>query len=103
ILRSFPTRRSSDLIFTALYDAYRAVDDPFLLWILIPGLLNTVISLFFYLRIPYFAFLKEGESTPVKYLTWINFLGLVLVLVLLGLFFRPDLLMGWINKITFVL
>lgn len=91
------------LIFTGLYDAYRAADDPFLLWILIPGLLNTVISLFFYLRIPYFAFLKEGESTPVKYLTWINFLGLVLVLVLLGLFFRPDLLMGWINKITFVL
>lgn len=91
------------LIFTGLYDAYVASDDPFLLWILVPGLLNTVIALFYYLRIPYYAFLHEGESAPVKYLTWTNFLGLVLVLILLGLFFRPDGLMGWINKITFVL
>jgi NADH-quinone oxidoreductase subunit N len=91
------------LIFTGLYDAYRSTNEPYLLWILIPGLLNTVISLFYYLRIPYYAFLRDGESTPSKYLTWTNFLGLVLVLTLLGLFFRPDGLMGWINKITFVL
>ncbi|HEX7016430.1 MAG TPA: NADH-quinone oxidoreductase subunit N [Cyclobacteriaceae bacterium] len=91
------------LIFTGLYDAYRTTNDPFLLWILVPGLLNTVISLFYYLRIPYYAFIRDGQSTPVKYLTWTNFLGLVLVLILLGLFFRPDGLMGWINKITFVL
>ncbi|MFO7257556.1 MAG: NADH-quinone oxidoreductase subunit N [Bacteroidota bacterium] len=91
------------LIFTGLYDAYRITDDSFLLWIFVPGLLNTVIALFYYLRIPYFAFLRDGDGVPAKYLTWTNFLGLVLVLTLLGLFFRPDGLMGWINKITFVL
>src|SRR5690606_1268865 len=77
------------LIFTGLYDAYRITDDSFLLWIFVPGLLNTVIALFYYLRIPYFAFLRDGDGVPAKYLTWTNFLGLVLVLTLLGLFFRP--------------
>lgn len=91
------------LIFTGLYDAYRIADDPFLLWILVLGLLNTVIALFYYLRIPYFAFLREAEIPHAKYLTWTNFFGLVLVLALLGLFIRPDGLMGWINKITFAL
>lgn len=91
------------LVFTGLYDAYRTTEDAFLLWVLVPGLLNTVIALFYYLRIPYYAFLRAGDGAAVKYRTWPNFFGLILVLTLLGLFFRPDVLMGWINKITFVL
>jgi len=91
-------------IFTSLWESYAISDKTILLWLLIFGLLNTVVSLFYYLRIPYYAFIKNGESTiKTNILTFENFFGLVLVLMILLLFFNPGLLMGWINKINFVL
>jgi NADH-quinone oxidoreductase subunit N len=91
-------------IFSALWEAYALSGKPVLLWLLVIGLLNTVVSLFYYLRIPYFAFIKNGESAPsTNKLTFENLFGLLLVLLLLVLFFSPGLLMGWINKITFVI
>jgi NADH-quinone oxidoreductase subunit N len=91
-------------IFTSLWEAYHITTKPILLWLLIFGLLNTVVSLFYYLRIPYFAFIKGKESVrKSNILTFENLLGLVLVVVVLLLFFSPGLLMGWINKINFVL
>jgi len=91
-------------IFSSVWDAYALVHRPYLLILLIFGLLNTVVSLFYYLKIPYHAFLKTSES-PQKQniLVFENVLGLVLVLVRLVLFFRPGLLMGWINRFNFVL
>ncbi|MEP6734043.1 MAG: hypothetical protein ABJA70_00920, partial [Chryseolinea sp.] len=63
-----------------------------------------VISLFYYLRIPYFAFIKHGTfQVKTNFLRFENLLGLLLVLAILILFFNPGLLMGWINKINFVL
>ncbi len=91
------------LIFTGLYESYQTHSDPLLVWIFVLGLLNTVISLFYYVSIPFFAFFRHGTAQPSKYLTWNNLFGLILVLALLILFFQPNLLMGWINKITFVL
>lgn len=91
------------LIFTGLYDSYETHGDPLLLWVLVLGLLNTVIALFYYVRIPFYAFLREGPAGRSNYLTWQNLFGLLLVVALLVLFFQPNLLMGWINKITFVL
>jgi NADH-quinone oxidoreductase subunit N len=91
-------------IFSALWEAYALSGKPVLLWLLVMGLLNTVVSLFYYLRIPYFAFIKNGESTTsTNNLAFENLFGLLLVLLLLVLFFSPGLLMGWINKITFVI
>jgi NADH-quinone oxidoreductase subunit N len=91
------------LIFSALWESFALNDEPYLLILFVFGLLNTVVSLFFYLKIPYHAFLKTGES-PQKQniLTFENLLGLILVLLLLVLFFRPGLLMGWINRFNFV-
>jgi NADH-quinone oxidoreductase subunit N len=90
-------------IFSSLWEAYALSGKPYLLILLVFGLLNTVVSLFFYLKIPYHAFLKTSES-PQKQnnLTFENLLGLILVLLLLVLFFRPGLLMGWINRFNFV-
>jgi NADH-quinone oxidoreductase subunit N len=105
-------------IFTALWEAYHLSGKQILLWLLIIGLLNTVISLFYYLRIPYYSFIKSGESGPktnnLRESTspafstrggfWMgNLFGFVLVILVLLIFFIPDLLMGWINKINFVL
>jgi NADH-quinone oxidoreductase subunit N len=90
-------------IFSALWDAYALSNKPLLLWVLIFGILNTVVSLFYYLRIPYYAFIRPASSSfSGNNLTLINFLGSILVLAVLLLFFSPGLLMGWINKITFV-
>jgi NADH-quinone oxidoreductase subunit N len=90
-------------VFTGLWQAYELTGKPLLLWLLIVGLLNTVVSLFYYLRIPYFAFLKSGEPAKTQNITEVeNLLGIILVLAVLVLFFFPALLMGWINKINFV-
>jgi len=92
------------LVFSSLWDSYQLTAKPLILILLIFGLLNTVVSLFFYLRIPYFSFIRSGETTGrANILSLENLLGLILVLLILYLFFAPGLLMGWINKITFVL
>jgi NADH-quinone oxidoreductase subunit N len=91
-------------IFSSLWEAYQLSGKQVLLWLMIFGLLNAVVSLFYYLRIPYYALIKSGESQlKANNLTFENLLGLVLVLVILILFFSPGLLMGWINKINFAL
>ncbi len=91
-------------VFSSLWEAYTQSGKIVLLLLLLFGLLNTVVSLFFYLRIPYFAFLRSGQSLPKQNnLTFENLFGLILVIIILILFFLPGLLMGWINKINFVL
>lgn len=91
-------------IFSALWQSYELSDKSLLLWVVVIGLLNTVVSLFYYMRIPYFAFLKSGEPAEKQNnITFQNLLGFILVLLLLTLFFVPGILMGWINKINFVL
>ncbi|MBT1696234.1 NADH-quinone oxidoreductase subunit N [Fulvivirgaceae bacterium PWU4] len=91
-------------IFSALWQSYELSGRALLLWVVVIGLLNTVVSLFYYLRIPYFAFLKSGEPAEKQNnITFQNLLGFILVLLLLTLFFIPGILMGWINKINFVL
>ena len=90
-------------IFSALWDSYSVSHKPILLWLLVFGLLNTVVSLFYYLRIPYYAFIKQGDSPKQgNNLISLNLLGGILVLLVLLLFFSPGLLMGWINKTNFV-
>lgn len=94
-------------VFSSLWKSYEINEKPVLMWLLVIGLLNTVISLFYYLRIPYYAFLKTGvdrsENQPVNNLTIINFFGLILVLLILLTFIQPNLLMSWINRIKFVI
>ena len=91
-------------IFTTLWSAYELTKDEVLIWLLVLGLANTVVSIFFYLKIPYYAFIKTSDSIPSAKKTAIeNYLALILVLLILFLFIRPDLLMGWLNRINFVL
>lgn len=91
-------------IFSGLWEAYGATRKALLFWLLIFGLLNTVISLFYYLRIPYEAFLKAGEQgTPEKKAVHQNLLGFVLVVLIVVIFFVPGLLMSLINRINFAL
>ncbi|MEO7992223.1 MAG: NADH-quinone oxidoreductase subunit N [Chryseolinea sp.] len=91
-------------IFSSLWESYQLSGQSILLLLFIFGLLNAAVSLFYYLRIPYYAFIKSGESNiKTNILTFENLLGLILVISVLYLFFSPGLLMGWINKINFAL
>jgi NADH-quinone oxidoreductase subunit N len=91
------------LIFSSLWEAFNLSGDRILFVLLIFGLINTVVALFYYLRIPYFAYLKNREIPETQNIVvFENVLGAVLVVLVLLLFFIPNLLMGWINKINFV-
>lgn len=91
-------------IFSTLWESWALTEKPIILILFVFGLLNTVVSLFYYLRIPYFSFLKT-QQTPIDQnnIPAVNLLGIFLVVLLLTWFFAPALLMGWINKINFAL
>ena len=90
-------------IFSSLWESYQETHKSLLFWLLVIGLINTVISLFFYLRIPYYAFIKTGEASTIqKKAGFENLLGLILVVLVVVIFFIPGLLMGLINRINFV-
>lgn len=91
-------------IFGSLWGAWQQSGELMLLSLFVIGLLNTVVSLFFYLKIPYYLFMKEKKDIDsIKSDVPGNLLSLILVIVLFYLFISPNGLMGWINKITFVL
>ena len=93
-------------IFSSLWEAFSQSGKPILLVLFVFGLTNMVVSLFYYLKMPYYLFLKEvaaEKSFPANTPRWENLLSAFLVVLLLILFFQPGLLMGWINRINFVL
>jgi NADH-quinone oxidoreductase subunit N len=91
-------------VFSAIWESYQAGGHDMLLWVFIIGLLNTVVALFYYLRLPYYMFIKQGESTAtvsklsISDRVW----GTIMVLPLLLWFFRSEWLMDTLNSINFV-
>jgi NADH-quinone oxidoreductase subunit N len=85
-------------IFSALWETYQTTNQPILLWLFIFGLLNTVIALFFYLKIPFMIFFKEPLENQEFHLNSKQyFLAIILVLSILILFFKADWLMELIS------
>jgi NADH-quinone oxidoreductase subunit N len=93
------------LVFSSLWSTWADSGLTILLVLFITGLLNTVIALYFYLKIPYYLFLKETPSgtASIKISITGNLLLIIMVIAIIWLFLNPGLLMGWINRITFVL
>lgn len=91
-------------IFSSLWTAYESSQTIIYLMVFVVGLFNTVVSLFFYLKIPYQAFLKaESQTLTIKKSILVNLFGIIVVIMLLILFFMPSGLMGWLNRINFAL
>lgn len=92
------------LSFSALYEAYQQSADPWLLTLFALGLLNALISLVYYLRIPFLLFFRPAlppAGPPVdgalpNAAVW---LAVGLVVPVVGLFLKPDwllnLIAGW--------
>ena len=87
-------------IFSNLYNSYLQTQDFWLMALLIFGLFNTIISLFYYLKIPYYLFFKTSETVViVEKKSKFYFYFSILVLPLILLFFMPELLFNFINFI----
>ncbi len=84
------------LVFTAVFHSWQATGDISMVLLLIVGALTTVISLFYYFKIPLHAFLKTADSQPEMKPMRYSILWLAVVLTVavwvLGVF--PDWLVG---------
>ena len=88
------------LVFSALWDSFQRVGQPWMLWLLIGGILNAAISLAYYLRIPFLLFFRTGpEGGTLTVSPAVNrvLAGVLLALVVL-LFFRPNWLIHGIGQ-----
>lgn len=92
-------------IFSSLWESWQNDGQQILLWVFIIGLLNTVIALFFYLKIPYYLFFKASDQTDEQvFISKIDLVwGTIFTLPLLVLFFKTNWLVDLFNNINFVL
>ncbi|MPR34186.1 NADH-quinone oxidoreductase subunit N [Cytophagaceae bacterium SJW1-29] len=90
------------LVFSALWDSYQAQGQPWLMWLLIVGIINAAISLAYYLRLPYLLFFKPALSQPIKprFPVTVNIIVGTLLAAILLLFFKPEFLMVWIRTMS---
>ena len=89
------------LSFSALYEAYQRSGNPWLLTLFALGLLNALISLVYYLKIPFLLFFRPTPiyTEPVvnaKLPTAAIWLAVVLVVPIVGLFLKPDWILALI-------
>lgn len=91
-------------LFSTIYEQFSLNANDIIFWVFVVGLLNTVVSLFYYIRIPYLLFFKEGNRTNHRQtkFTWQTLWSAVLVLPILLFFFRSDWFVDLMNSINFV-
>lgn len=90
---------SKFLVFSALWESYHQQEIPWMLWLLIGGILNAAISLGYYLRLPYLLFFKNTNtgSITANNGTSGKLIAGFLLIALLTLFFSPEWLTKWIS------
>ena len=99
-------------LFSGLLEAWSVTGKSVLILLFGFGLLNTVVSLYYYLKIPFYMFRiqpephkdsreREKEKQKEKPSVFTLILGAILTVALLWIFFQPDSLMTWINTISF--
>lgn len=86
------------LVFSAVYSSYQQNHELLLLYLLITGAVTTVVSLFYYIKIPLYLFIKKNERTLERnHFPFYVLLFVILValgLILLGIF--PQMLSKFI-------
>jgi NADH-quinone oxidoreductase subunit N len=85
-------------VFSAVYGVYQQNHDVWLLLLMITGALTTVVSLFYYIKIPLYLFLKRTELNPnaVHSSTLVVIFSIIIAIIifLLGIF--PDSLLQYL-------
>ncbi|KAA9353473.1 NADH-quinone oxidoreductase subunit N [Larkinella humicola] len=88
------------LAFSALLEAYQTSANPWVLALFAIGLLNAVISLFYYLRIPFLMYFRPASTANLSDIHIRRpqlILATVLTVPVLVLFFKPDWILRWIG------
>lgn len=89
-------------IMTTLWSSYLEQDEILYLILLLTAVAATLVSLYYYLKIPYALFFKAAEKTTI--LTSISgstVLFVILISILpLGIFFQPEWLSNWLRVIV---
>lgn len=80
-------------LFASLWQEFQSISDYYIFSFLIIGVLSVLFSLFYYLRMPYFYFIKTEKSSSALKLDWFQKLfATILALLLLWLFITPQIL-----------
>jgi NADH-quinone oxidoreductase subunit N len=86
------------LVFSSLWESYHQQGFPWMLWLLVGGILNAAISLAYYLRLPYLLFFKAlaKNTAPANQGIAGKVIAGLLVITIFLLFFNPALITKWI-------
>lgn len=88
------------LVFSALWEANASAPSSLLIALLVVGLLNAVVSLFYYFKIPFYLFFKTHNDTGSETnKTTGTALVLVLTVAIVVLFLKTDWLMAWVKQL----
>jgi NADH-quinone oxidoreductase subunit N len=89
------------LVFTGLWETYSLTSQPEILVLLGTGLLLTAVALFYYLKLPFYLFFREPETTTIfKMQLPAQLLLLFFLVPVLFFFFKADWLLAFIH--TFI-
>ncbi|HEY0246604.1 MAG TPA: NADH-quinone oxidoreductase subunit N [Mucilaginibacter sp.] len=85
-------------VFSAIYAVYQQNHDIWLMLLMVTGALTTVVSLFYYIKIPLYLFLKRTEATlePRVKSTNIVIFSIIIAILLLLLGVFPDRLLAYL-------
>ncbi|MEI7584996.1 NADH-quinone oxidoreductase subunit N [Runella sp.] len=86
------------LVFSALWEANQSAGDGLLIALLVVGLLNAIVSLFYYFKVPFYLFFRTNAQ---NFSLFRSFLGetvvVLLTLVVILLFLKTNWLIDWIR------
>ena len=87
-------------VFGSLWESYSSLHHKLYLFLFVFGLINTVVSLFYYLKVPYIMFLRKlNGDTLMSQSVWAYVYAAALSLVLLLLFFKADVVLAKIMAV----
>jgi NADH-quinone oxidoreductase subunit N len=89
------------LLFSSVWEGYQLNGQVLLLTAFVIGLLLTFVSIFYYLLIPYFVFIKAAKTEQIKWSWKDGWIATLTALVLIIIFFAPGLLLDIINGVNF--
>jgi NADH-quinone oxidoreductase subunit N len=88
-------------VFSALWEANQLGGDGLLITLLVVGLLNAIVSLFYYFKIPFYLFFKPNISVIVSNRKSLlgEIVALLLTVTIIFLFLKTDWLIDWIKML----
>lgn len=87
-------------VFSALWESYQLTSNKLILLLFLFGLANTAISLYFYLKLPFYAFFRKAPENQYIIFSLREILfALILSVPILLYFFKADYLMNWIGNV----